>query len=219
MMASVAARRADNSAPIGRQAILDAALRLYAEGDYSSVTMRAIALAVGCQSPSLYHYFDGKDAIFTALEEEGVRLLVAHYTAPERVDTPLDRLRSRYWRYYSFSKYHPDFFRLLFMERLSPMGQTFRQQVLESVESGRRVTECIEAGVFPRDTDRVAAAQALWCAAHAAAVLGLRNWGMPRTQGDRMAAQAIELALAGFCAGVDFVALADSPFYRQAFSE
>lgn len=207
----MATTRRQAGTPIGRQAILDAALHLYSEGDYSSVTMRAIAQAVGCQSPSLYHYFASKDDIFQALEEAGVALILAHYTAPEREDAgSLEKLRTRYWRYYSFSRVHPDYFRLLFLERFSPQGQAFRKQVMESVESGRRVTACIADGSFPANTDRVAAAQLLWSAVHGPAVLGLRAWDMGPSQTDVMAARGIELTILAIQAGLDFVGSAEA---------
>src|SRR6188768_3945233 len=50
-----------------RQAILDAALDLFAEEGYFGTSLRDIAAAVGVRESALYNYFPGKQALFNAL--------------------------------------------------------------------------------------------------------------------------------------------------------
>ena len=50
-----------------RQAILDAALDLFAEKGYFGTSLRDVARAVGVRESALYNYFSGKDALFEAL--------------------------------------------------------------------------------------------------------------------------------------------------------
>lgn len=50
-----------------RQAILDAALDLFAERGFFGTSMRDVAAAVGVRESALYNYFAGKDALFDAL--------------------------------------------------------------------------------------------------------------------------------------------------------
>ena len=50
-----------------RQAILDAALDLFAEKGYFGTSLRDVATAVGVRESALYNYFAGKDALFDAL--------------------------------------------------------------------------------------------------------------------------------------------------------
>jgi AcrR family transcriptional regulator len=50
-----------------RQAILDAALALFAQKGYFGTSLRDIARAVGVRESALYNYFSGKDALFSAL--------------------------------------------------------------------------------------------------------------------------------------------------------
>lgn len=50
-----------------RQAILDAALTLFAERGYFGTSIRDIAVAVGVRESAIYNYFDGKTALFEAL--------------------------------------------------------------------------------------------------------------------------------------------------------
>jgi len=50
-----------------RQAILDAALALFAEKGYFGTSLRDVASAVGVRESALYNYFPGKEALFEAL--------------------------------------------------------------------------------------------------------------------------------------------------------
>jgi AcrR family transcriptional regulator len=50
-----------------RQAILDQALRLFADHGFFGTSMRQIARAVGVRESALYHHFPSKDAVFREL--------------------------------------------------------------------------------------------------------------------------------------------------------
>ena len=50
-----------------RQAILDAALALFAEKGYYGTSLRDVARAVGIRESAIYNYFPGKEALFEAL--------------------------------------------------------------------------------------------------------------------------------------------------------
>jgi AcrR family transcriptional regulator len=50
-----------------RQAILDAALDLFADKGYFGTSLRDVATKVGVRESALYNYFPGKDALFEAL--------------------------------------------------------------------------------------------------------------------------------------------------------
>lgn len=80
-----------------RQAILDAALDLFADNGYFGTSLRDIAAAVGVRESALYNYFPGKEALFEALlvtdhEQRAERL--AELTAGPITDAGalLDRL-------------------------------------------------------------------------------------------------------------------------------
>lgn len=55
--------------------ILDAAWRLAEETGIAGLSFREVARAVGMQAPSLYTYFDSKDALHDAMFAEGYRQL------------------------------------------------------------------------------------------------------------------------------------------------
>ena len=67
----VTARRAAT-----RAEILDAAWRLAREHGIAGFSLRDLAKEVGMQAPSLYGHFDGKDAIYDAMFEQGNRQLL-----------------------------------------------------------------------------------------------------------------------------------------------
>lgn len=50
-----------------RQAILDAALDLFAEKGFFGTSLRDVATAVGVRESAIYNYFPGKDALFEAI--------------------------------------------------------------------------------------------------------------------------------------------------------
>ena len=50
-----------------RQAILDAALDLFADKGFFGTSLRDVATAVGVRESALYNYFPGKDALFEAI--------------------------------------------------------------------------------------------------------------------------------------------------------
>lgn len=62
-----------------RQAILDAALDLFADNGYFGTSLRDIATTVGVRESALYNYFSSKEALFDALivadQEQKVELL------------------------------------------------------------------------------------------------------------------------------------------------
>lgn len=65
-----------------RQAILDAALDLFAAKGYFGTSLRDVASAVGVRESALYNYFAGKEALFDAL-------LDAHQTTKRERLAPL----------------------------------------------------------------------------------------------------------------------------------
>jgi len=62
-----------------RQAILDAALDLFAQKGYFGTSLRDVASSVGVRESALYNYFESKDALFDAL------ILADQHTKIERL--------------------------------------------------------------------------------------------------------------------------------------
>jgi AcrR family transcriptional regulator len=67
-----------------RQAILDAALELFADKGYFGTSLRDVATAVGVRESALYNYFKSKEALFDAL------ILAHEHTKTERMASLAD---------------------------------------------------------------------------------------------------------------------------------
>src|SRR6516225_7481429 len=108
-----------------RRSILDAARDLFVTDGFQNVSIRKIAERIEYSPAAIYGYFPSKDDIFYALAQEGFRLLYARDNAEvldAELDTlePLDRIRTIFWRLYEFSREHPQYFYLMFMDRSVP---------------------------------------------------------------------------------------------------
>ncbi len=69
-----------------RDAIIEAAMRLYTAHGYFSTSMRDIAAEAGLSTGAIYHHFPGKEAIARESFQRTIQFLVAELTAA--LDTP-----------------------------------------------------------------------------------------------------------------------------------
>jgi AcrR family transcriptional regulator len=93
-----------------------------AEG-YQNVSIRKIAERIEYSPAAIYSYFPSKDDIFFALAEEGFRLLGGPLDpSSERLQPldSLDRIRVLFQNLYDFSRNHPQYFTLMFVDRSVP---------------------------------------------------------------------------------------------------
>src|SRR4051812_38472676 len=107
------------------RAILDAARELFVTEGYRNVSIRKIAEKIEYSPAALYGYFPSKDDIFYALADEGFRLLHTSDNAAEMDAAleklePIERIRAIFWRLYEFSRQHPQYFELMFVDRSVP---------------------------------------------------------------------------------------------------
>ena len=61
--------------------IVDCAWKLAGEHGIAGVSLHALAREVGMRQPSLYGYFDSKDALYDAMFADGNRQLIEHLDA------------------------------------------------------------------------------------------------------------------------------------------
>ena len=186
-----------------RRKILDAARALFVADGFRNVSVRRIADRIDYSPSAIYGYFDSKDEIFLQLAEEGLRKLV-EFTTPRETDDPVADLRDGCLRYYEFSKAHPEYFSLMFLESVLPVVEnrdrfTFLGSLREG--SSRLVQRCIDSGMFPKTTNVEVANSMLWATIHGPAVIGL-TWPAPLSDhADALAANVIDAALAGLAVG------------------
>src|ERR1700682_917156 len=105
------------------RAILDAARELFVAEGYQQVSIRKIAERIEYSPAAIYGDFPSKDDIFFALAEEGVRLLGDPAHSKDRAFralSPLDRIRAMSRWFYEFSREHPQYFALMFVDRSVP---------------------------------------------------------------------------------------------------
>src|SRR5438309_8045697 len=90
-MSPRAATARSREAPSTRDAILDAAERRFAERGFAGVSMREIAAEAGLKNQaSLYHHFKNKRALYEAVLNRGVGLIVSRVAETGSGDTSRD---------------------------------------------------------------------------------------------------------------------------------
>jgi len=193
-----------------RRAILDAARELFVAEGFQNVSIRKIAERIEYSPAAIYGYFPSKDDIFFALAEEGFRLLgdpASVRDDPALKDAPpLERVRAAFWRLYEFSREQPQYFALMFVERSVPrisreyerfaFAREGKQQILEQLEA------CIAAGDLPSTVEPMIAMRALMVGVLGVALVNLSERLLPGENADLLAADVLNLTLAGLRSGV-----------------
>src|SRR6516165_5846281 len=184
-----------------RRSILDAARELFVAEGYQNVSIRKIAERIEYSPAAIYGYFPSKDDIFFSLAEEGFRLLRPSDHA--RLDglAPIDRVRAIFWHLYQFSREQPQYFALMFVDRSVPrisreyerfaFAREIKQEVIAEIE------KCMASGALPASIDATAAMRALGAGILGVAVMQVSDRLAPGEDADKMAANVLELTLAG----------------------
>src|SRR5262245_21780777 len=193
-----------------RRGILDAARDLFVTEGYDNVSIRKIAERIEYSPAAMYSYFPSKDDIFFALAEEGFRLLgdPGLIDAQERLQhlDPLARVRAVFWRLYEFSRDHPEYFALMFVDRAVPritreyerfaFARDMRQHISEEIQ------RCIDAGDLPPTVTPVAAMRTLTSGVLGLAVLRLTDRLPAGEKVDDIASDVLDTILAGLRSGI-----------------
>ena len=98
-----------------RREILDAAWRLARERGLTGWTLRELADAVGMRAPSLYVYFDGKDAIYDAMFADGYQQFLDRIDSLVLPAEPVEALRRAAHEFVDFYVADPARSQLLFL--------------------------------------------------------------------------------------------------------
>lgn len=189
---------------VGR-AILDAARDLFVAEGYHNVSIRKIAERIEYSPAAIYSYFPSKDDIFFALAEEGFRLLFTGPVPPVDEADPVGWIRNVVWRVYDFSKTHPEYFALMFLDRTVPQISRNWER-FEFVRDGKAqltagIQRAIDAGHFPAGTEPHAVFRILVAAILGVAVTRLCGRTAPGEDADALAVDTLEATLTGLRTG------------------
>ena len=161
-----------------RQAILEAALKLFSDDGYDNVTMRKIADEIEYSVGTIYLYFKDRDEIFFELHKMGFEEFYKRQLAIQNVTDPFQRLTDHGLAYIQFAIDQPQYYDLMFISRI-PV-KTIKKQ--HDWQSGHRtydvlklnISQARDAGYF-KDVDLEVAAFSLWSFVHGIASLFVRD--------------------------------------------
>jgi AcrR family transcriptional regulator len=188
------------------RSILDAARDLFVAEGYQNVSIRKIADRIEYSPAAIYSYFPSKDDIFFALAEEGFHLL---FSTAEHIEDPgpdgLAALRCPFWHLYEFSRKHPEYFALMFVDRAVPrISQNWERFAFVGVMKDRLsslIQRAVDEGHLPQGTKAHAVFRILSAAMIGAAVLQLGNRLAPGEDPDALAKDVLEAAITGLRTG------------------
>jgi AcrR family transcriptional regulator len=189
------------------RAILDAARDLFVTHGYQQVSIRKIAERIEYSPAAIYTYFPSKDDIFFALAQEGFDLLFAYAEVPDigPDEDPADRLHRQFWQYYEFSKEHPEYFALMFLDRTVPrISQNWERFGLVAEKKHELIVgiqRAIDGGAFPPGTPAYAVFHIVLAAIHGVASQRLCDRLPPGQDADVLARATLTTIIAGLKAG------------------
>jgi AcrR family transcriptional regulator len=101
-----------------REEIVDAAWALCREHGLAQLSLRELAARVGMRAPSLYSYFESKDAIYDAMFAQGQLALTAAMDRLPREDVTREDLKAGARMFFEFCTEDPVRYQLLFQRNL-----------------------------------------------------------------------------------------------------
>ncbi|MFD4638328.1 TetR/AcrR family transcriptional regulator [Lentzea sp. NPDC058436] len=96
-----------------RAHVVEVAAQLLREQGAVAVTIRAVAQAAGTQAPTIYRFFEDKDALLDAVAEHVFAVYVADKAATEHGDDPVADLRAGWNTHLGFGLANPELVGLL----------------------------------------------------------------------------------------------------------
>ena len=190
------------------RSILDAARGLFVAEGYKNVSIRKIAEKVGYSPAAIYSYFDSKDDIFLALAEEGFHMLLESGVCGREAHPdaePVDCIRAAFLKLYEFSKAHPEYQALMFLDRSVPKisqdWQRFGFVREMRVHLTALIGQAIDRGDFPAGSHPEMIFRVLMAAVQGVSTMRLCDRLVPGEDADALAYATLEAALTGLRTG------------------
>jgi AcrR family transcriptional regulator len=160
-----------------RARLLRHAREVYLEGGAAHFSLREVARRVGISAPAVYRHFDSKEALLSAVCQEGFRTFSSYLMRALAASTPLQRLRATGDHYLRFALENVHDYRVIFMSDVAALAGT--DTPVNPRETSPtfqflvdRVRECIVArDLAPGDPSDIAAT--IWAHVHGLASLRL----------------------------------------------
>lgn len=160
-----------------RDAVCEAASRLFVRDGYAAVTMRAIAAEMRRSHTAVYRYFESKEQIFQRVRAAAFRRFGEFLARASRAERdPAARLRKLLRAYAEFALRDPDAYRLMFeLDQAPKDGSPELAAAMDWAFSLAReaARAAVEAGVASGDVETLA--HVLWAAMHGIVSLHLAN--------------------------------------------
>jgi AcrR family transcriptional regulator len=131
-------------------AIVASAWQLAREHGIAGISLRTLAGLVGMRQPSLYEYFDSKDALYDAMFADGNRQLIERIEALELPEEPLAALKAYLATYLEFAVEDPARCELLFQRHLPGFRPSPESYALAEAALAGMVELAHAAGVTDR---------------------------------------------------------------------
>lgn len=162
-----------------REAVLDAAMKLFVEEGYENVSIRRIAERIEYSPATIYLYFKDKDDILFALHKLAFGKLNEAQAGTQSVKDPLKRLRKHGETYVRFGLENPELYDLMFIMR-APARKIMQEAEWEIGMRGyellkKNVRDCMEAGLIRSTRSVDSIAFALWSFVHGIVSLNIRD--------------------------------------------
>ncbi|MBE3553400.1 MAG: TetR/AcrR family transcriptional regulator [Kyrpidia tusciae] len=158
--------------PDTKQAIIDAAAKLFEEHGYERVSMRNIAREVGCSATTIYIYFENKDALLAELIKQAYALFKHRIREGLRARDTDDRsnFRRACRAYIQFGLEYPKYYNLMFRDNAEKFIRVSagdrdddRYDAFEFLR--RAVQEGIDRGIV-KGTNADLVSQSIWASLH-----------------------------------------------------
>jgi AcrR family transcriptional regulator len=139
--------------------VLDVAVEVMAHQGVAGLTLGEVARRMGIRPPSLYVYFDGKNALYDALFERGWRQLLATMRAVRAEGpgpSPAADLLANETAFVRWAVEHPAYAPLMFWRPVPgfvPTAQAYAPALELAALSREFLGELRDRGLFPPDTD------------------------------------------------------------------
>lgn len=143
--------RREREKELRKNQILDAAKTLLLERGLKGTSVQRIAKKAELGVATIYAYYQNKEDLFSALQQEGLRLLQQGIQkAYQEGKTPGDKIKKMAQAYYFFSQFHKDYFDIInyFLSQpgvmfdpeikleLDHLGNTILSQVEKALQEG-----------------------------------------------------------------------------------